>query len=98
MGYKSAMKTTREGNTMTVGTSFSTGFKLRYPDGTVRSFPACQWHTDPAWKVLREGGGHVLVRLGSRDENFAEVGKEDIPPGTQATYWDDGDDAWFDIT
>lgn len=79
----------------TIETSFYSGFAIRLPNGTIRRFPACQWHDDRAYRLQ----GNQLIKLDSRDNGFAEIGRETLPDGTQWTsgFHDDELGEWFEL-
>lgn len=79
----------------TIETSFYSGFAIKLPSGQIRRFPACQWHDDKAFRIE----GNELVKLASRDNGFAEIGREPLPDGTQWTtgFHDDELGEWFDL-
>jgi hypothetical protein len=79
-----------------IGAGFEQGFSLRMPDGKLRRFGSCDWHDEDSYEVEASEGKIWLVHEDSRDNDFAELGREELPPETLATwgYHDDEHGEW----
>lgn len=79
-----------------IGAGFERGFSLRMPSGKLRRFGSCDWHDDDSYEVVASEGKFFLVHEDSRDNGFTELGREELPPETLATwgYHDDEHGEW----
>lgn len=69
-----------------IGTGFEQGFSLRMTDGKLRRFGSCDWRHDDSFEVVAVDGKFFLVHEDSRDNGFAELGREELPAETLATW------------
>lgn len=69
-----------------IASGFDEGFSLKTIEGKVRRFGCCQYQTDDHYSVVMLEGKFFLIHHDCRDNGFGELGREELPSETLATY------------